>query len=370
MSIVVMDDGDAVAASLVQRLTELGYDSTRGRADRLAVLDAADMFVLGFRDAASLAALARPLARKMERVPAVLVALSAPSAEDLTLAMALGFTDVLPWPARAETIAAVVERNIHRSRVRRTNDPSLFQQVSDLEQDQRAGRYIQMGMLPPNPVAIDHYRLRHRIQPSLLLSGDFVDYFRITDDHFVFYIADVSGHGASSAFVTVILKNFSRRLRREYRPSMLRAPGEILVALNREILDNRIDKHVAMFIGVVNLRTNELCYANGGHLLHGIHVRNGETRLLELAGKPVGLFDQVEYQSAAADLEQGDNLVLLSDGVLEVMPETGFANKESRLRRSAVECEADMDRFWTAVGIDTTVVGPDDVTCLMVGCEG
>ena len=135
MSIVVMDDGDAIAASLVQRLTELGYDSTRGRADQLAVLDAAVMFVLGFRDAASLAALAGPLARKMERVPAVLVALSAPSAEDLTLAMALGFTDVMPWPARAETIAAVVERNIHRSRVRRTNDPSLFQQVSDLEQD-------------------------------------------------------------------------------------------------------------------------------------------------------------------------------------------------------------------------------------------
>lgn len=125
-----------------------------------------------------------------------------------------------------------------------------------------------------------------------------------------------------------------------------------------------------MFIGVVNLKTNELCYANGGHLIHGIHVRNGETRLLELAGKPVGLFDQVEYESAAADFEQGDNLVLLSDGVLEVMPEAGFANKESRLRRSAVECEADMDRFWTAVGIDTTVVGPDDVTCLMVGCEG
>ena len=370
MSIVVMDDDDGLAASLVQRLTELGYDSTRGRADQRAVLDTADMFVLGFRDADSLEIMARTLARRMERVPAVLVALSTPTASDLTLAMALGFTDVLPWPARAVTIAAVMDRNIHRSRIRRANDPSLFQQVSDLEQDQRAGRYIQLGMLPPNPVAIDQYRLRHRIQPSLLLSGDFVDYFRITDDHFVFYIADVSGHGASSAFVTVILKNFSRRLRREYRPSMLRAPGEILVALNREMLDNRIDKHVAMFIGVVNLRTNELCYANGGHLLHAIHVRDGESRLLELAGKPVGLFDQVEYVSASTGLEEGDNLVMLSDGVLEVMPETGFANKESRLRRSAVECGADMDRFWSAIGIDATVVGPDDVTCLMVGCEG
>ena len=37
-----------------------------------------------------------------------------------------------------------------------------------------------------------------------MLSGDFVDYFRITDRHFAFYMADVSGHGASSAFVTVL----------------------------------------------------------------------------------------------------------------------------------------------------------------------
>ena len=370
MSIVVMDDDDATTASLVQRLTELGYDATRGRADQLAVIDAADVFVLGFRDSASLATVARGLAHKLERVPAVVVALAPPSTADLSLAMALGCTDVLGWPARADAVAEVMERNIRRSRIRRANDPSLFQQVSDLEQDQRAGRYIQMGMLPPNPVAIDHYRLRHRIQPSLLLSGDFVDYFRITDDHFVFYIADVSGHGASSAFVTVILKNFSRRLRREYRRSMLRAPGEILVALNGEILDNCIDKHVAMFIGVVNVRTNELCYANGGHLLHAIHVRDGESHLLELAGKPVGLFDEVEYVSACAELERGDNLVMLSDGVLDVMSETGFADKESRLRRSVVECGADMDRFWSAIGIDASVVGPDDVTCLMVGCEG
>ena len=370
MSIVVMDDDDAIAKSLVQRLNALGYDSTRGRADQLAVVDAADMFVLGFRDADSLAAMARSLARKLERVPAVLVALSAPTTKDLMVAMALGFTDVLPWPARAAAVSEIIERNIRRSRVRRANDPTLFQQVSDLEQDQRAGRYIQMGMLPPNPVVIDQYRLRHRIQPSLLLSGDFVDYFRITDEHFVFYMADVSGHGASSAFVTVILKNFSRRLRREYRPSMLRAPGEILVALNREILENRIDKHVAMFIGVVNLRTNELCYANGGHLLHAIHVHDGDSRLLALAGKPVGLFDEVEYVSASAELAEGDNLVLLSDGVLDVMPEAGFVNKESRLRRSAVECGADMDRFWSDIGIDATVAGPDDVACLMVGCEG
>ena len=369
MSIVVMDDDERTAASLVQRLCELGYDATCGRVAQLAGIDTIELFVCGFHGGDALASLVGPFANRLDRLPAVLACVATPAAEDLATAMALGFTDVLPWPNAADgTVAEVVERNIRRSRARRANDPRLFRELGELERDQRAGRYIQMGMLPPNPMALDHYRLRHRIHPSLLLSGDFVDYFRITDDHFVFYIADVSGHGASSAFVTVILKNFSRRLRREYRPSMLREPGEILVALNREILENRIDKHVAMFLGVVDVRTNTLRYANAGHFPHAIRVRDGHTRLLELSGKPVGLFQDVAYASAGVELAAGDHLVLLSDGVLEVLPETGLAGKEHRIQEAAVECGADIDRLWSALGVDTAMAGPDDMTCLMVAC--
>ncbi|MYE14411.1 MAG: SpoIIE family protein phosphatase [Gammaproteobacteria bacterium] len=369
MSIVVMDDDEANAASLVQRLNELGYAAMRGRGTPLPVNDPIELFVCGFHGRDALAAMVQPFAARLDRLPAVLACAGTPAAEDLAAAMALGFTDILPWPgADDDTLVAVLERNIRRSRARRANDPNLFRELGELERDQRAGRYIQMGMLPPNPMALDHYRLRHRIHPSLLLSGDFVDYFRITDEHFVFYIADVSGHGASSAFVTVILKNFSRRLRREYRPSMLREPGEILVALNREILDNRIDKHVAMFLGVVNMRTNALRYANAGHFPHAIRVRDGHARLLELSGKPVGLFQDVSYESAGVELAEGDNLVLLSDGVLEVIPEAGLADKEHRIEEAAVECGADFDRLWSALGVDSAAAGPDDMTCLMVAC--
>ena len=341
----------------------------RGRAAQLAGIDTIELFVCGFHGGAALASLARSFAKRLDRLPAVLACVDTPTTDDLAAAMALGFTDVLSWPGAPDgAITEVVERNVRRSRARRANDPRLFRELGELERDQRAGRYIQMGMLPPNPMALDHYRLRHRIHPSLLLSGDFVDYFRITDDHFVFYIADVSGHGASSAFVTVILKNFSRRLRREYRPSMLRDPGEILVALNREILENRIDKHVAMFLGVVDVRTNTLRYANAGHFPHAIRVRDGRTRLLELSGKPVGLFEDVAYTSAGVELAEGDHLVLLSDGVLEVLPEARLAGKEDRIQAAAGECGADIDRLWSALGVDTAVAGPDDMTCLMVAC--
>ena len=257
MSIAMLTPDDPVAVAFSDRLVGLGYPTTRQASP--------DVELLVVRDDAHTEKVLRDNEELLLRIPALLLVEHLPSGAELMEAMALGINEVVIWPSSDEQLSVVVERNLKRGRARRTTDPALHQQMRDLERDQRAGHYIQMGMLPPNPMAIDRYRLRHKILPSLMLSGDFVDYFRITDQHFVFYIADVSGHGASSAFVTVILKNFSRRLRREYHPRMLTDPGEILVWLNREILENEIDKHVAMFIAVVDLTTDVITYANAGH---------------------------------------------------------------------------------------------------------
>jgi sigma-B regulation protein RsbU (phosphoserine phosphatase) len=203
----------------------------------------------------------------------------------------------------------------------------------------------------------------------LMLSGDFVDYFRITDRHFAFYMADVSGHGASSAFVTVLLKNFSRRLRREYRPKMLREPGEILAALNRELLDNRIDKHVALFIGVLDLIDDTLAYANGGHLPAAILSDEAGCRFLELSGKPVGLFEGVAWQSKQVALRGSLMLAMVSDGVLEVMGPGALAEKEQRLLDAVQTTRVQGGELWHTLGLEQRPAGPDDMACLVITKE-
>ena len=71
-----------------------------------------------------------------------------------------------------------------------------------LELDQIAGSQIQNSLLPPTPLQKDKYEIAYRISPSLYLSGDFVGYNILYDRYLVFYVADVSGHGSSSAFLT------------------------------------------------------------------------------------------------------------------------------------------------------------------------
>ncbi len=293
---------------------------------------------------------------------------------ELLAALRLGVIDVLDIDHPDADLAQQVDKAIGRGgRAARASstaeDARTRAQLREFQRDQRAGRYIQMGMLPPSPMAIDRYRLRHRLFPSLMLSGDFVDYFRITDRHFAFYMADVSGHGASSAFVTVLLKNFSRRLRREYRPKMLKAPGEILAALNRELLDNQLDKHVAVFIGVIDLADDSLAYANGGHFPSAILCDDAGCRYLEVAGKPVGLFEGVSWESKREALKGPLSLAMVSDGVLEIMGSVPLAEKERRLLDVVQTSHSKGTELWQVLGLDQRDAGPDDIACLVITKE-
>ena len=312
---------------------------------------------------------ARTLTNEFGHIPVVLVTREL-SVDVLHDALQSGFADVWPEAVDPSSLDDLAGSVIARTRARASTTASrLAQHVAELQRDQRAGRYIQMGMLPPNPMAIERIRLHHRIRPSLILSGDFVDYFRVTDDHFAFYVADVSGHGASSAFVTVLLKNFSRRLRREYRPSMLEHPGEILQWINRELLDQKIDKHVTMFLAVGKISTDRITYVNAGHFPPPVLVPDPESgaapRLLELNGKPLGLFEEVNYKQDSVDLKQGDRIVVFSDGVLEMLGDRDLAAKEALLIET-VQAHKDLNSIWSALDLDGPQASPDDVTCLTV----
>ncbi len=373
-------DREGLAASLRERGFLVDAAASGSEALGLAEAHAPDLILceLHMDDPDGLSMLER-LTRDLPDVPFVVVTADS-SMSDVMQALRLGAADYLWKPvADIEVLVHAVDSALERSRLRQENsrfkqelqeaNRQLKEYVEELQQDQRAGREVQLGMLPPTPMAIDGFRLQHHIIPSLFLSGDFVDYFRITDRHFVFFIADVSGHGASSAFVTVLLKNFSRRLRREYRPRMLTAPGEILRWLNQELLESQLDRHVTMFFGVIDCQDNRLAYTNAGHFPAPVMVSEGSGYYLEMPGKPLGLFPDARFDSASVDLPASFRLALFSDGVFEVMEETALPDKEARLLRAA--CAAsDMEALCHALGLDAGLEAPDDVTCLLLSRGG
>ena len=139
----------------------------------------------------------------------------------------------------------------------------LSQTLKQLQEDEEAGRSIQFQLLPEDNCRFGHYTFRRRLYPSMYLSGDFVDYFPIDDRHIGFYMADVSGHGAASAFVTVMLNTMVI----QYRDALWQSgddtilhPQQTLQRLNRNLCRQNLDKHLTLFYGVIDLEQHRMRY--------------------------------------------------------------------------------------------------------------
>ncbi len=226
-----------------------------------------------------------------------------------------------------------VENQRYRDKLEAANR-ELQASLNLLQEDQNAGRQVQMNMLPVTPWSIEGLEFSHRIIPSLYLSGDFVDYFRVDERRVAFYLADVSGHGASSAFVTVLLKFMTTRLLYESRRNGTLPefkPSEVLAHINRGLINTKLGKHVTMLGGVIDLEKNSLTYSIGGHLPLPVLFVEGQASYLEGRGLPVGLFDDATYDDRVMELPPSFSLSLFSDGILDVLPGATLKEKEASL---------------------------------------
>ncbi|MDR5858128.1 SpoIIE family protein phosphatase [Halomonas eurihalina] len=231
------------------------------------------------------------------------------------------------------------EREQDRQRLAELNE-HLETHLAMLRLDQQAGGQIQRKLLPPRPQYSGSVRCDYWLAPSLYLSGDFLDFQHYDDRYTLFYFADVSGHGASSAFVTVLLKYLFNRWQNEWDGRDPEALGpRWLAALNRELLDTGIGKHATLFVGVIDRERRYLHYSLGAQLPMPVLVAGGDVSLLAGEGMPVGLFPDVEYPCLGCPLPERFRLWLCSDGILECLPGETLNDRLGELERRVLANE-------------------------------
>ncbi|MCO2831057.1 response regulator [Pseudomonas aeruginosa] len=261
-----------------------------------------------------------------------------------------------------------VENQRYRDKLEAANR-ELQASLNLLQEDQNAGRQVQMNMLPVTPWSIEGLEFSHRIIPSLYLSGDFVDYFRVDERRVAFYLADVSGHGASSAFVTVLLKFMTTRLLYESRRNGTLPefkPSEVLAHINRGLINTKLGKHVTMLGGVIDLEKNSLTYSIGGHLPLPVLFVEGQASYLEGCGLPVGLFDDATYDDRVMELPPSFSLSLFSDGILDVLPGATLKEKEASLPEQVAAAGGTLDGLRQVFGLANLAEMPDDIALLVL----
>jgi serine phosphatase RsbU (regulator of sigma subunit) len=382
--LLVIDDDDAVRDSIAAYLQELGYQvelaGTGQRGLELFEQNPPEVVLLDLKlpQISGLDVL-KVLTQHPADVPVIVVSGSG-IMNDVVQALRYGASDYLVKPITdLEVLKHAIGRGIEQSRLRRENvryrqqleaaNRELQHSLNALQQDQQAGRHVQLKMFPARPLAIGNYSLSHKIFPSLFLSGDFVDYFTVGDSKIVFFIADVSGHGASSAFLTVLMKNLFARKRSDFGHWMDRtilSPAAMLAQANRELLATEVGKHVTLCVAVLDVRENTLLYSVAGHLPAPILCSTAGCHYLKGDNPPVGLFEDAEYAEEQLDLPEQFALALFSDGILETIEADGLLAKEAALLATVTESYSSMDTLIGSLGLQAAKENPDDIAVLLV----
>ena len=186
---------------------------------------------------------------------------------------------------------------------------------SELEVARQIQRSILPAMLPPLPETPE-FSLFALLRPARAVGGDLYDFFFLDEFHWCFIIGDVSGKGVPAALFMAVTQTLQRS-----ESEKQHSPGALISRINNLLVRNNDSMmFVTYFLGVLDIRTGEVEYTNAGHNPPYILQGCGELKLLNTRhGTALGVVENQEYGSSRITLEEGDALVLYTDGVVEAM---------------------------------------------------
>jgi len=180
-----------------------------------------------------------------------------------------------------------------------------------LEQELTVAREIQQALLPKALQRFRHIEVRGTNRSCLAIGGDYFDLMEAGQDRAAFIIADVSGKGLGAALVTAMVQGAFSSL------SLGQEPARIFAHINQFICSHsEVNRYATAFFGIIDAKGALECI-NIGHL-PPLHVRNSRVESLQVdPAIPLGLFPNTQYQTYTVQLDPGDTLVLLTDGITE-----------------------------------------------------
>lgn len=166
------------------------------------------------------------------------------------------------------------------------------------------------------------------------VGGDFYDLIRLPKNRACIILGDVAGKGVQSASVSAAV----RTALGAYAWEGLN-PAHMVRSLNDFFMGfSRLETFATLFVAVVDLKESTLTYCSAGHppaLL--LHPGRHELELLNVQSGVVGAFREMVYKDGHIQLEEGDTLLLYTDGVTEARNPEGEFFGEGGLRACVVD---------------------------------
>lgn len=246
-----------------------------------------------------------------------------------------GFDDVVEWREKIELYRHLAEVERELSRLRE----QVEYHFQENDEDMRSAAVIQQSLLPKRLPALERFRFVWKFLPYEKIGGDLFNVLQIDEETLMAFLVDVSGHGISSAMVTVSINqrlslHTGQLVKRHidtppyYR---LLSPAEVITELAVEYPFERFEKFFTIVYLLINIRSGRLTYCSAGHpppmLLHA----DGSHQRLSTGGGLIGLAETGPFEQGEVVLQQGDRLYLFSDGMIDQSDMSGERFGDDRL---------------------------------------
>lgn len=201
-----------------------------------------------------------------------------------------------------------------------------------LQQELESAKIIQESFMPeidPNQ-GNKAFSIAARSLPAAMVGGDFYDFVNFDDDTIGVAVGDVTGKGVPAAlYMARLLSDF-----RQYA-YLTKKPSSVLKSVNTPLVErSRRGMFVTLQYGILDSQTGKFTYSNAGHIPFIRVSKNKKIDLLKGAKTiPLGIDSNLKPLETTTQLEHGDFVVLITDGIIEAKNSVGDAYSLDRTLR-------------------------------------
>ena len=204
----------------------------------------------------------------------------------------------------------------------------IAEAAARIDKELEYAKQIQLSALPTNFPVGDNYSIYAQMIAAKEVGGDFYDFYKLSDTTVAFLAADVSGKGIPAAMFMMTAKTIIKDLAERGLPV-----NEIFTQANEKLCENNESgMFVTAWMGVLDLTTGKVQFANAGHNPPLLKRADGSFEYLKTrAGFVLAGMEGIRYRIGELTLNPGDRLFLYTDGVPEATNTENKLYGEDRL---------------------------------------